>query len=488
MTLPYSRVFGISLALLFALLFLVLYGASSVISAWIPWRIHPALPEEAYLPLLPNWSLIYLSMPLMLFLCVVKLNWMAQWTLFIALLVQLLTACIFFLLLPVELVFSTPQVNGWIKPWFEFATALSMPRNHLPSLHVAFAVTSAIALHPVVRPLQRCMIWLWAILIVASTVLIHEHHLLDVVAGVLLAWNVWRRIPAWATQHNVLQRVRLEWLWCCNQWAFARRHRRYGLISLMIMSYRLYYPQRGTLLLSGYCFLQAVDDIMDGDRSYPSSPTAMADALISAWRQQHFHPDEDLMLMAADCHQRLKCLENGAKATDYLAELINVMHKDYQRAEARAIWTQAALAGQHQATFTLSLDLLLVALESATSAKAVPELVCVLIWCSVMRDLREDIGAGIINIPQSLWQQLVPLTENVPVSDEWLQQMPLQQWMRSEQQQAMRQLDILEEKLSNTRFDKAGHIIVCLFTRSVRRFAEKRFYRLYPWLNVDQEI
>ena len=46
-TLPCQRTFGWVLAAMFALLFLLFYGSANIVSDWIPWRWHPALPGEA---------------------------------------------------------------------------------------------------------------------------------------------------------------------------------------------------------------------------------------------------------------------------------------------------------------------------------------------------------------------------------------------------------------------------------------------------------
>ena len=482
--LPCQRTFGWVLAAVFALLFLLLYGGANIVSDWIPWRWHPALPGEAAWPFYPQWAPLYLLMPLLLLCCVLKLDWTAQWALLATLLAELLLACVSFVLLPVETTFPPRHVSGWAAPWFELATTLSMRHNHFPSLHVAFALTAALALQPVLRPLSRLLSWLWVMLVAASTVLIHEHHLLDIVAGAVLAVLAWRIVPPWAQQAAVLQRVRLEWLWCCNQWAFARRHRRYALISLMIATQRLRRPQRGTLLLSGYCFLQAVDDIMDGDRRSRTAPIAVADALLAAWQQRRFHTAHNLMLLAHDFQQRLAFLPDADHALADVGALLQVMRADRLRAEARAVWPASALAAQHQATFALSLDLLLAALGSPSRAAAAPALTTVLGWCSVMRDLREDIAAGIINIPQTQWQQLSPPPNGTP-PDSWLRQPPLQQWMAAQHAQALQQLSLLDTQLAADSLDPRAQRIMRIFARSVRDFAQRRFYRLYPWLASD---
>jgi membrane-associated phospholipid phosphatase len=70
---------------------------------------------------------------------------------------------------------------------YHAADALNLTYNLLPSLHVAFAVICAAIFSPRAPRPVKTLLWLWASLIAASTVLIHQHHILDVVSGWLLA-------------------------------------------------------------------------------------------------------------------------------------------------------------------------------------------------------------------------------------------------------------------------------------------------------------
>lgn len=482
---PHPRTFAVTLAVGFCVAFLVFYGASDWISGFIPWRISVALPFDGGLPFSPAWSLIYLSMPLMLLWCVWVLNWQTQWRVFMTLLVELLIACGCFLLLPIEPRPLPHPVEGFWQPWFAFANTLNGENNLFPSLHVAFACTAAIALSPVLSKRIRAGVWLWVGLIALSTLLIYEHYLLDTIAGALLAVFAWRILAIRTQRPAHLQRVRLEWLWLYAQWHFARRHRRYAGISLAIALRRLRHPRQGTLLTSGYCFLQSVDDIMDGDQQSDTPPEQLAESLHRAWLNHTFAHD-DLMLMAKDFQQRLLQLPNAEHPLHNVAVLIKIMQADYQRAQQRELWTQTALNAQHQATFTLSLNLLLAALQSSTRAQHVPALIAILGWCSVMRDLREDLAAGILNIPAEIFSQLTLLPVGEIPDDHWLAQLPLQHWMREQHRQAIIHLAKIETQINTAIPDKTGMRMIRLFAHSVDDFATRRFYTLYPWLNPEK--
>jgi membrane-associated phospholipid phosphatase len=94
-----------------------------------------------------------------------------------------------FLLVPAELAFApvrAEQLGVWAG-MYHLADALNLTYNLLPSLHVAFAVICVAIFSPRAPGPVRAALWLWASLIAVSTVLIHQHHVLDVVTGWLLA-------------------------------------------------------------------------------------------------------------------------------------------------------------------------------------------------------------------------------------------------------------------------------------------------------------
>lgn len=82
---------------------------------------------------------------------------------------------------------------------FDVADGLNLRYNLAPSLHVALAVV-CVAAYAARRGLPgKILFWSWGLTISASTLLIHQHHLLDVATGLLLAWVVYRTVyRAWS--------------------------------------------------------------------------------------------------------------------------------------------------------------------------------------------------------------------------------------------------------------------------------------------------
>jgi len=283
----------------------------------------------------------------------------------------------------------------------------------------------------------------------------------------------------------------------------------------MLAAYRRRHPARGGLLVSGYCFLQAFDDLMDGDRQTARTADEEARRLIREWRHGRFDENDPYSRLAANFRGRLKTSEasfceaktkavsscetkvnakySGKTETVLPAAaarfaltrtlgLLHTMHLDRLRAERAQLWTEAEIAAQHRRTFTRSLDLLLVALGSSVRGRNLPELVDALGWCSTMRDLPEDLCAGIVNIPSELWRQAGWPSEKRHDPASLSADAAFRAWMRQERSRALQLLDQADRRTAALN-DETARRISNLFARSVRRFAEQRLPARYPWLN-----
>jgi fatty acid desaturase/phytoene/squalene synthetase len=458
--------------------FVVFFGAANAISGLIPWQIEVAFPLEQRIPFWHQWSIVYLSMiPMLLLLPFARRHWQALFPVFAALVTQTLIASLAFVLLPVQTNFPPREATGTLAGFFILADAINMDRNFVPSLHVAFALTAAMALSSTVGRIGSMFFFSWAFSIAASTMLIHEHHVVDVVAGALLAVFVWRMVVPWAVRAEVLEAVEVELLCLHNAWLFTRRHRRYGLIALMLVINRMPKWQERRVLTTGFCFLQAVDDLMDGDRKSTENPLIVADELMHAIRLDTFG-DSDLMKLAQAFVKDLRRVGAAASIDDVLA-LVSVMRQDRLRATEHTLWEAEALRKHHHNTFSLSLNLLLAARGSKLRASDAPGLIEAFGWCSTMRDLREDISAGLINIPASVLRtaqidgthpfHLKQIIEKDSVID----------WLRTERDRAVKQLVATNVQL-DTLDKQPGVEVLRLFTRSIQNFEKRRLKSLYP--------
>lgn len=104
-------------------------------------------------------------------------------------------SCVCFLLWPMKFDLPRPVPAGWTEPWFRLLHAGDLPFNLAPSLHIGlraiFWITYGRHLRGWVRSAAR---W-WFIVIGASTLLVWQHHLIDVVTGFLMAYAIVALLP-----------------------------------------------------------------------------------------------------------------------------------------------------------------------------------------------------------------------------------------------------------------------------------------------------
>jgi membrane-associated phospholipid phosphatase len=178
------------LSLANTLWFVLVYGGMDSLTARRSFRVPVHFPAELAIPFVPAMTLFYMSIYL--------LFWMAPFVLrtrreFRALVITMAAAIfcggIGFLLFPADLAFAPPREEelGMWAGMFHLADKLNLTYNLLPSLHVAFAVICVAIFSARAPATGKVLLWIWAAMVAASTVLIHQHHLLDVATGWLLA-------------------------------------------------------------------------------------------------------------------------------------------------------------------------------------------------------------------------------------------------------------------------------------------------------------
>jgi len=105
-----------------------------------------------------------------------------------------------------ELAFAPPQDLGAFPELFRFADRLNLTYNLVPSLHVALSVLCIAAFSARANPAGKVLFWIWAVAIALSTLLTHQHHVIDVVAGFALALIAYRFV--YLKRFNRVERTR----------------------------------------------------------------------------------------------------------------------------------------------------------------------------------------------------------------------------------------------------------------------------------------
>ena len=95
-----------------------------------------------------------------------------------------------FFCLPSEIGFAERTDAGIWQPAYDFLYAIDDRFNAVPSFHVIYTASILLAFIDVALPRLRIAYVAWLILVCASTVLTHRHHLIDVVSGLAIAFAV----------------------------------------------------------------------------------------------------------------------------------------------------------------------------------------------------------------------------------------------------------------------------------------------------------
>lgn len=155
-------------------------------------RSHPLalyIDPELSIPFVPEFVWMYFSMYFLFlappfFLGVSHLKVLGK-----QLVVGTILSGIFFIIFPTNLGFGrVAPDNSFYGSLFSNLFAIDLPHNMVPSLHVVF---SALILLLLADTSQNAMVkffwWTWLVLICVSTLLVHQHHILDVIAALALA-------------------------------------------------------------------------------------------------------------------------------------------------------------------------------------------------------------------------------------------------------------------------------------------------------------
>ncbi len=182
-------VYGAVLTLLWG----VVYGGANWIVSAHDQRVRLHFDWEMSVPFIPGAALVYLSLFPMLWLSPFVIHSDERLREFAKALARLICVSgIGFLLLPSDDVRIHETVSGFSGWVFELADRINLDHNHLPSLHVGMAVLCARSFARTAGPGTAASVWIWAIAIALSTLITHQHYVVDVLAGGLLAWWIAR--------------------------------------------------------------------------------------------------------------------------------------------------------------------------------------------------------------------------------------------------------------------------------------------------------
>lgn len=176
--------------------FIVIYGGCNQITStrddvgtWMwEWERHIPFVREM---VVPYWSLdLFFCGAFFLCTSKVELNLLTK-----RLIAVTFFSGMFFLLFPLQLAQPRPEPAGWTAPLFHALYFNDMPYNLAPSLHISLRSIVWVFYGAHLTGWWRRITKTWFILIGASTLLVWQHHVIDVATGFVMGWAVAAMIP-----------------------------------------------------------------------------------------------------------------------------------------------------------------------------------------------------------------------------------------------------------------------------------------------------
>lgn len=154
----------------------------------LPWEIHMPFVKEM---VVPYWSLDAFFCGAF-FLCSsrAQLNLLTK-----RLIAVTLLSGVCYLLFPLKLGFERPVPEGWTAPWFRALYFNDLPYNLAPSLHISLRSLVWVCYGAILTGWLRRVVKVWFMLIGLSTLLVWQHHLVDVASGFVMGWAIAALIP-----------------------------------------------------------------------------------------------------------------------------------------------------------------------------------------------------------------------------------------------------------------------------------------------------
>ncbi len=180
-----------------SLAFFTVYPLCNWFTAQRSFYFSPYFEFELAIPLVKEFFWPYFSMYLLFFVPPFILNRQQLSLMGKQLVIATLISGLTFLLLPAKLGFPRliPDDPFYAKIFTQMF-ALDLPYNTVPSLHIVFSTILVLHINKASQsPILKLLMMIWLILLYISTILVHQHHLLDIITGFLVAFVLFRWQP-----------------------------------------------------------------------------------------------------------------------------------------------------------------------------------------------------------------------------------------------------------------------------------------------------
>jgi membrane-associated phospholipid phosphatase/rhodanese-related sulfurtransferase len=194
------------------MLFLLLYGGSAWVTSvrsdvgtwYYSW--------ERWIPFVPMMVVPYMSIDLFFFAAPFfcrdrsELRVLAN-----RLSAVLIIAALCFLVYPLQLAVERPEATGFFGTIYNWFTSMDKPYNLFPSMHIALRTVLAVHYDRHSRGIVNVVMHVWFFLIGLSTLLLYQHHVIDVVGGFVLAILVMYAVDGRTWRQSKTDGQRFAW-------------------------------------------------------------------------------------------------------------------------------------------------------------------------------------------------------------------------------------------------------------------------------------
>lgn len=199
---PNRRLTGVYLryCILIDVCFVLIYGGCNWLAEQRAETYKLYFHWELSIPFVPGMIWGYGSMLVLFFFPLFCLDEAQMSRLGRQILLALPVAGVVFLLFPGQLGFPRPAHVPGYNGIYHFIYLVDYPHNLVPSLHIVFSTLIIWVLMERASAAGRWFYAAWLLVISVSVVLVHQHHLADVLGGYILAWlcRHWVSAPDYA--------------------------------------------------------------------------------------------------------------------------------------------------------------------------------------------------------------------------------------------------------------------------------------------------
>lgn len=187
------------ISLLLDVLFVPIYGGMNRLNTARDFHFQWYGDWELALPLVPAMIYVYLSLWGLFLLPLFTLQKSQLIQLGKQMAFAIVISGIVFFLLPTEVGFAPrPELTDG-HPGFQLVYFMDEPHNLFPSLHISLSSLIVVALYARGGTWWRTLLVVWWLLLTVSVLLTHQHHVLDILGGLLVCALACRLFPLTAS-------------------------------------------------------------------------------------------------------------------------------------------------------------------------------------------------------------------------------------------------------------------------------------------------